>query len=169
MKRLILYFICLPWDIAVWLIILFSYLFWGDKLFWEDGLWCEFKKDSWPMRTWYKEWNGTTFGHGGWLRYNYLEKTLNHELIHVEQFEANMLFTFILAVFALCIGLLHAIYIPTFITCSVVWLLGGFPWAANWLTAYLRDEDFYFGSIHEESAYSQIELEENREKNDKRK
>lgn len=74
-------------DIITMLVVFLIWLFWGTRLSWNEGLWCELKPKSWPARTWYrhkkdgkpvenpehvqehmgkwKTWGGTTLGHGG--------------------------------------------------------------------------------------------------------
>ena len=109
----------------------------------------EFHEDSWPMRSWYKRWAGTTFGHGiifkpGGNRRN--TRLYKHELAHVEQYERAMLK-----------GLLYGL---AAYGVTGNWILGLVLWAAsggafvlcNSVVAFLRGEAFYRGASHEEGA-----------------
>lgn len=148
MKRAFLYLVSLPADIIAWLILLIVWALWGHQLQWRHGvLCCELKPDSWPQRTWYAAWGGTTFGHSIMFAKGHLEHPpiWVHELVHVEQFEAA------------CV--LNAMFF-------VVWSLGGLWWAgliasalmpfanvlAAYITGWLRGEGFYAGSNLEEAA-----------------
>lgn len=51
--------------LALWLQLLFLWFLWGTKLRWSGGVWFEFKKDSWPARTWFKGQDYLSFGYGG--------------------------------------------------------------------------------------------------------
>ena len=153
-----IWLVCLPSDIIVWLATLVVWALWGTKLHWCNGLWCELKESSWPARTWYKPWGGTTFGHGGFYNDGLSgEKGIDtyiefHENIHVEQYEAGMLRTFIIALAIL-------IFTGNWILAGAIWISGGLlTFGPNWLTALLRGEPAYRGSHHEEAAYAQTEL-----------
>lgn len=89
-KHIVLYIICLPWDILAYLVVLLIRLFWGKGLRWETPpysketgggpcLTCQIKDGSLPVRKgrfpvgWYlrdrnadppRPWGGTTLGHG---------------------------------------------------------------------------------------------------------
>jgi len=89
-RHIILYGICLPWDLLAYLAVLLIRLFWGKGLRWEtppyakdEGggpcLTCQIKEGSLPVRKgkfpvgWYlhdrdtnppRAWGGTTLGHG---------------------------------------------------------------------------------------------------------
>jgi len=152
-----------------------------DKV--KDGwsLFCELKPDSWPARTWYrfktdgkytelperlhatrgkwKTWGGTTLGHGGFYGPGVLQvgkwvPVQTHEHKHTEQFEASMLRAFIVgSLFAIVIAALgHPV--AALVAFLVHWWMG-YWWMglANWLTAFVRGEDPYRGSQHEEAAY----------------
>ena len=161
----------LPWDILAYLAVLLIWLVFGQKLHWLGGLWCELKETSWPVRTWYAGYGGTTLGHGGFYGPGasaghgwdtYVEV---HEHIHVEQYEVAMFLTFMLG-------------IATFITTSLfqmswtassflslgIWMSGYLLFfCGGWLVAYLRGERAYYGSQHEEAAYA-LAAEYEREK-----
>jgi hypothetical protein len=148
-----------PWDLAVvWPTVLLIWLLWGRKLHWLDGVWCELKYDSWPSRTWYKGWGGTTLGHGGFYASGFTgDKGLDtsteiHEHIHVEQYEAAMLGSFLVSVVAFLI--FHSWWF-----CLGAWSSGYLVMGiSNWLQAWFRGESLYMGSAHEESAYAQTKL-----------
>ncbi len=150
MKRLLLFALCLPADIVAWSIVLFCRLFWGSNLRWRapGALTMNFLPDSWPMRTWYKSWGGTTFGHGMILYPDPIEKTLKHEFVHVKQFEGSCLVAALTALLLLITG-------AGWLTIAPVLTL---HWFARVLTAnaaaWLRGESFYRGSIEEEAAYA---------------
>lgn len=148
MKRWILYVASFPADVICWLIILTMWLCFGHQLQWKHGvLTFELKRDSWPQRTWYAGWGGTTFGHGIMFAVDHLDwdPIWLHELVHVEQFEAECLQNTIF--FAIC-------------TLLGFWWVGLIWWAgapllgvlAGYTTAWLRGEEFYMGSHLEEAA-----------------
>ena len=153
-----------PYDIITWSIVLFIWLLWGTKLHWLEGLWCELKPKSWPMRTWYKEWAGTTFGHGGFYAPGKAgEKGIDtatefHEHVHVEQYEGAMLHSFIYGVTAF-LTLAYCGHIFTGVVGgSVIWLSGGaLSYGCSAIQAVLRGEAYYLGGTKEESAYAQTE------------
>jgi hypothetical protein len=141
-------------DLIAWLAVILLWALWGTRLHWCEGLWFEFKPGSWPMRTWYKKWGGTTFGHGGPLRPGgaggagidtAIEK---HEHVHVEQYEASMLASFLIAIAVAITG--------SFALACSIWVSGGFLYyMCSIIQALLRGENPYTGSHLEESAYSQ--------------
>ena len=143
---------CLPLYLGT-LVALVVHALWGEKTWWIDGvLFTELKVDSWPNRTWYKGWGGTTFGYGIMLAPNQAESVSKHELVHVEQGEASVvggIFTGLLAVL-----ITHSIWsVPLFFFC----------WITSWWMAYLGsmvaallrgEKSAYRGSHLEEAAYS---------------
>jgi len=147
-------------DLITFLIVLLLRALWGCALFWRDGLWVELKYRCWPVLTWYKRYGGTTFLHGGMLRFG--RKALPHELHHVEQGEARMLAGFILGLVSAVIALHSGSSIMHCIFALEV------PWLGSWLVgyfaslaqAYLRGEDPYRGSHLEEAAYALTEDEQ---------
>ena len=115
-------------------------------------------------------WGGTTLGHGGFyspvssknLVWNggdmALEEswtdTEEHENVHVEQFEASMLRSFITGLGAGTELTAFGHFIAGPITFLFIWWMGYWMMGiANWATAGLRGEDPYRGSHHEEGAY----------------
>lgn len=183
-RHIIIYLWTLPLDIIAWLTVLFVWLFWGTKLHWLEGLWCELKPDSWPTMTWYRRkikglhkinppefqkeygtwltWGGTTLGHGGFYgpgrsQGSGIDTVVEyHEHIHVEQAEVSMLITFIIGLFIFMYLLMLENVHNALIAGILVWISGCFLFAAGgWVTAWFRGEDPYMGSQHEESAYAQ--------------
>jgi len=162
--RFLIYIWCLPWDILAWLVILLMWSIWGTKLRWEDGLWFEFKRDSWPSRTWYNPWAGTTFGHGGILGYGHSgkkgidTKTEKHEHIHVEQFEVVMLSHLLMALLFIFFTEYNGYSLFIFFT---IWLSGGFlNYLIGGIVSLMRGKSFYTGNIKEMAAYAITDKEE---------
>ncbi len=149
-----------PYDLATWCFILLMWALWGTKLHWLEGVWFEFKKNSWPARSWYQGWAGTAIGHGGWLGYGYSggsgidTGTEYHEHHHTEQFEVSMLIGFLIS----CV-----VVTVLYLTGSTPnwWLVLGI-WNLSWpvtvlcsmFQAWIRGEAAYKGSVLEEAAYS---------------
>lgn len=151
-KRGILYLVCFPSDILAWLIILFLRMMWGNRLYWEKGvLVTTFKAESWPVRTWYKNWGGTTFGHAILLSPFASPTTFSHELVHVEQCEVTALFSILWVI----VFLTHNTNLHNLITAICLMCLNTLIYALlAMLTAFLRGESAYRGSVQEEAAYS---------------
>lgn len=187
-RHLVLYAICLPWDLIVWGVILLIRALWGTRLEWENprdnpaakpggpggpSLTCELKRGSWPVsegrwpKGWYllklsgggtTSWGGTTLGHA--IFYGPMKRAAEgrdwrpvqfHEHVHVEQYEASMLRAFLVAVVIAAVGQTSAAYILA----GLVWLTGYWQMGiGNWTTAWLRGENPYRGSHHEEAAYA---------------
>lgn len=111
-------------------------------------------------------WGATTLGHGGFYGpgaskqfvRNILTEawvvTEEHENVHVEQFEASMVRSFLVATVVSIELLALGHPIAALVTFLVLWWLGYLLMVvSNWLTAWLRGEDPYRGSLHEEAAY----------------
>lgn len=178
----ILYVAALPWNLTVaWPAILLIRLFWGKELRWEtppEGaggpvLTCELRAGSWPAETWYvhhvvdgvkRTWGGTTLGHaifygvdirraGEWV---HIQK---HEHVHVEQYEGHCVAAFVVSLIVWIVLAALGHFTAAFVTWICLWWSCSYlvSFGANWLTAFLRGENFYRGSSHEESAYSQAE------------
>jgi hypothetical protein len=153
-----------PAAILSWIAVLIVRVLWGHKLEWLDGLWCELKEDSWPMRTWYKRWGGTTFVRGGFYRPGRKgqpgridTRTEAHEHIHIEQAEASALFGTVVA-----ITIILALPWSTagFITALAVWTLTApLIYLAAGIQAVVRGESFYKGNHFEEHAYDSDDKE----------
>ena len=171
----------LPWDIVVFLAVLLIRLFWGCKLEFNEGLWCELKPNSWPTRSWYRykhkgkysrvprdlqwkygtwfTWGGTCLGHGGFygpgkMGAAGIDTLLEyHEHVHVEQSEVAMLTGFIISLSAFLILWLTSI--PAIYVAGGMWLFSYvLKSISGWLVAWFRGEDPYWGSSHEEAAYA---------------
>jgi hypothetical protein len=148
---------------------------------WLDGFWFELDEKSWFVRKFYQGWGGTTLGHGGWYREGKIgdEKTSVerrggrnfivteqvidteiefHEHVHVEQYEAAMLNAFLVGA-AVFLGFLIFTHIYAgIILGGGLWFTGYFRMAVSrWLTAWMRGEEVYRGSAHEEAAYALAE------------
>lgn len=170
----LLYVVCFPQNLVSWLAVLVIRALWGEDLEWESPteigrpggpvLTVSLREDSWPSRTWYRKWGGTTLGHA--IMYAHgrraragerWEPIQVHEHVHVEQFEAAMLKSLVVGL-AVAI-MLHSIAGVMFGV--AIWSTGYVAMgAANWTTAWLRGEDPYRGSHHEEAAYAIDEIYE---------
>lgn len=149
-KTLFRYLVCLPSDLISWTFLSIVWLFFGTKPHWDNGFWFEFKSGSWPMRTWFKRWRGTTLCHGGWLAPGMTGTLIeDHEQVHVEQYETA--------------GLIFGTYtFMWFCFEPELWFWGLASWAvmpflfmlSGFAIAWLRGEDPYRGSVNEEAAYA---------------
>jgi hypothetical protein len=164
--QLALYFFALPWNLTIaWPAVLLIRWLWGQNLRWEAPpaprpggavLACDLRPDSWPAKTWYKPWGGTTFGHGIFYGAHVIKggvwgRIQAHEHVHVEQFEVAMFGSFLSGVAAAVLG--HSIGGGL-----LVWWAGYlFMGVCGWLVAFMRGESPYRGSAHEESAYAQTD------------
>lgn len=164
-RYVFVWLVTLPWDILVYLAVLAFWALWGQKLHWETGLWCELKPNSWPMRTWYARYWGTTFGHGGFYAPTKsggegLDTHVEvHEHVHVEQYEVSMFIGFVLglSLFGIFNYLKMNLLTSSFIALGV-WMSGFMLFiASGWIVAALRGEHAYRGSQHEEAAYALVE------------
>lgn len=162
-NRYIPYLWTWPFDLPVWLVWLGLWALWGEKLRWEEGsLVFNWKQDSWPARTWYKEWGGTAIGHAVFYNWYVSEETdpekwepiKVHEHKHVEQYEASMLGSFILGSLAFIVDAAQGNWLAGVLLGGAIWF-GGYLWMGgpNWLLAWVRGKDPYRGSLHEEAAY----------------
>lgn len=163
-RYLLLWIATLPNDIIALLGVLICWAFWGTKLRWIYGPWCELKQGSWPVRTWYSKWGGTTFGHGGILGPGYAGgkgiDTLmeRHEDVHVEQHEVAMVMSFSTALITLAALLQSPTTVWTWVVPLVIWSLGSLAYiTSSWMVAWFRGESLYRGSSHEEAAYALVE------------
>ena len=107
----------------------------------------------------YRTWGGTTLGHGGFYgpgiaKADGWTRTQEHEHVHVEQFEASMVVSFLGAVYWSIITTFTGYPFLALVSGLLYWLSGGFMYGvAGWATAKLRGESPYRGSHHEEAAY----------------
>jgi len=145
--RVFTYLIQLPVNIFwAWPAVAFIRLAWGESLKWEHGvLVVRLKKDSWPMRTWYKNWGGTAFGHAFMLAPDMSEQVSKHELVHVEQLEASALAGLILGILFAVLGWWWVGLLVWPLNTALVYLCAG-------ATAALRGKTFYRGNHLEEAA-----------------
>lgn len=135
---------------------------------------CQLREGSFPVtpgrfpRGWYyhkatnRAWGGTALGHavfyGPCGRFKGVDwvRTQAHEHVHVEQFEVSMLRSFIVGMIPGAVLSASGHPIAALTTFLVVWTTGYLMMgAAGWLTAFLRGEEAYWGSTHEESARAQ--------------
>ena len=156
-KRHLVYLWTLPIDLATWLVLLLMCALWGRRLHWAElGVWFELRPGSWPMRTWYRQWGGTCCGHGGFFRPDPPAVVPRHEAIHVEQYEVAMLAATVSAgvcVASALVGGPWAALAGGLACYASGWALKA---AAGWMVAWLRGEDAYMGSAHEEAAYAMM-------------
>ena len=152
MKRIVLKSLCWPLFIGTLIAAIFRAL-WGKTSDWQsDVLFVELAPDSWPIRTWFRGWLGTTLGYGVLLAPAAPQTVRRHELIHVEQYEAA-------TIIGLVLGLLVLATSPSWWGVAGLiasWMLAGWlSFAVALLVAWLRGEDSaYLGSHLEEAAYN---------------
>lgn len=150
------YVITAPSDLVAVIIVLIVRALWGARLTFEGGcVVVTLATASWPMRTWYRGWGGTTFGHAIMLAPldpKRRAEVLEHELVHVEQIEGHAL-----------MALVYAVQIAL----TWHWFAGLIAWAtSSWISyaaagvvAMLRGQPFYSGNANEKAAYAQTEGE----------
>lgn len=147
----------LPWDVIGGGVALLVYALWGRGMR-RDGeaLSFELAPGSWPRRTWYRGWGGTTLGRviwyapgrrasdgeAGWP----VPSIEVHEHEHVRQHEASSCGSMLVAGTALALG-------APWWAALALWA-SGYPAmaAGGWLAAWLRGERFYKDSAHERAA-----------------
>lgn len=142
--------LCAPM-FSAWLLVLAIHGLWGEKL-WLDGhiLCTELKGDSWPMRTWYKGWGGTTFSYGiMYAKNNVVDSVVRHEMRHVEQLEVG-------TIFGLIIGVIWALTIFDLGAILIFWLVWSNAPLVYYISAgiisVLRGKNYYRGNLLEEDA-----------------
>ena len=153
-----------PAAVLSWIAVLIINFLWGHKLEWLDGLWCELQPYSWPVRTWYERWSGTTFIRGGFYRPGRKgemgiidTRTEAHEHIHIEQGEAAALLGLVIAI---AITLVFPWSTAGFITALAVWtLMPALLYLTAGIQAVVRGESFYKGNHLEEHAYDSDDKE----------
>lgn len=149
MKKAMLFFTALP-AMAIYLIPAAVFrLAWGRKVHsatGEKAWYFLLRGDSWPARTWYRAWAATTLGYAVMIcpeHTNDIGLTRAHEFVHVRQFEAECLASFILA-------LPIAAFSPW--AAAAVWTLGHFAvLLGTYLAAWLNGQRFYTDSVREEA------------------
>jgi hypothetical protein len=83
-------------------------------------------------------------------------RTQAHEHVHVEQFEVAMLRSFVVGLVSGIVLLVLGHPVAAVSTFAVIWTTGYLMMGlAGWATAFLRGEEPYWGSAHEESARAQ--------------
>ena len=110
----------------------------------------------------FRTWGGTTLGHGGFYGPGIVQQDVawsavqEHEHVHVEQFEAAMLGSFVMSALMVVAVTVLVGHVPVVYFIGLIgWWLGyAMMGIANWGTAWLRGEDPYRGSHHEEAAYA---------------
>ena len=153
---------------------------------WKGGgggpcLTCRIRENSFPVRPgifpkgWYvrkgrdgrkdRPWGGTTLGHGIFYgpygrgkKHDKWTRTQHHEHVHVEQAEVAMLRGFVegLAAGIVLWSLGHPV--AGTVMFLAMWFTGYLMMGlAGWPTAWLRGEEPYWGSTHEESARAQTD------------
>jgi hypothetical protein len=125
-------------------------LAWGKSSRWDQGIWWVILDEkSWPMRTWYKPWAGTTFGPTAVMLapdFEHDASTVRHEAHHAEQQDAEAVAGFLFAVLLAAFG--H------FVFAAIVWCtIGHLVYFAARVVAVSRGEDGYDGNVMEEGAY----------------
>lgn len=153
-SRIFLYVAALPTTLLGWLVVLFVRAVWGEDLRWHQGaLVAEFRPDSWPVRTWYARWGGSTIGHSivlnGSLSTEQLDHVLEHEHVHVEQHEAAGVAGVVLA--------LAIVWVSWWLALIVWALMPGLLYLCAGLAALARGESFYRGNHLEEGAFDRAE------------
>jgi cbb3-type cytochrome oxidase subunit 3 len=148
-------------DILCWFFVgVVLYALWGTKRHWTAGCLClEFKEGSWPTRSWYRRWAGTTLGHT--ILYNVGRSgkpgivdtpVERHELIHVHQYQVMQLLGMIVTAVNVLSGFdfrteWHALLLlPS---------AAALAYLVSMLQALIRGESPYRDNIMEESAYAQ--------------
>ena len=159
------YFLTYLWtwipDVIVWLIVLIVRLTGGMKLNWLDGLWCEYKEDSWVSAILGKSNLGITLGHGGLYREGVsggegIDTLVEYheQEVHVEQYEAAMLTGWVVAILATVAVFVENFYVKAGIL-GALWVFGWlYHYGATMVQAWLRGEAPYWGSHLEEAAYA---------------
>lgn len=156
MKKLgfLRYVFTLPADIVAVIMVLVIRVLWGARLNVEHGcITVTLASTSWPMRTWYRGWGGTTFCHAMMfapMTPELRERVMAHELVHVEQIEARMVVGFLFGAMVMATG--HVV------VGLLAWGMSSILnyWAAS-LVAVLRGRGPYTGNLYERAAYDRVE------------
>lgn len=151
--RYILYLFTTPIDLFGWALMIFVGLVWGPGWpRWVDGvLIATVRNSSWPGRTWYKRWGGTTFGHAIMIREGQ-EGVLEHELVHVRQFE-------VISLLAFLVFCAQCVRFPIW-TALITWIAIPIAhYSAAVFVALMQGRDGYRNNVLEEAAYDRAEVE----------
>lgn len=148
--QILLYILGLPTNIVGWILVSIASAAWGDGLRWRDGvLTTTFKVDSWPMKTWYKNWGGTTAGHAIVQAPNQPDSIWKHEMIHVSQNQRTAILGTVFAIVAFFGGLTN------WWLALLLWaLMPSISYLCAGLLAVMKGKPFYMANIDEEAAYS---------------
>lgn len=137
--------LCLPVVLFSYAVVVFIRLAWGADLHWEsDVLVTTLRPDSWPARTWFKRWGAATFGHGVLMSHVAGDDVFKHELVHVEQIEANTLAGLVIALGLIWAHPLSLLAWP--LTPALCYLCAS-------LIALMRGKNGYRGNHLEQAAY----------------
>jgi len=152
-RYLLLRVLTLVADVPGWLVVLLFRLLWGGKITSEGGcLVLRMSADGWPVRTWYRNWGGTTLGHAILVNpRREVSKLVFHELRHVEQYEG-------FSVAGVVFGLVFLLLGHPLAAVSSAALAGFLCMLSAMTVAWMRGEDFYRGSATEEAAYDAEKL-----------
>ncbi len=152
-----------PQDILMWVFwILPFWALWGRDLRWLEGCLCfNLKEDSWPARTWYAKWGGTSIGHA--IMFNTripqttepLDSLTVHELSHVKWFETVMFTSFMTAWIPFIFLGAHGHWMSACICGSIVWVTGHtLQGLGGFFVAWVLGGRAYRDSYHEQAAYA---------------
>jgi hypothetical protein len=152
MKNVIRRILCWPMYIGM-LAALIVGAFWGAGTLWENGVArVRLRKGSWPTRTWFRGWAGVTLGYGMVLSPDANETVVEHEDVHVEQFEGATIAGFVLGALEFAV-VRSPLGVAAWLVCWVFCI-----WAVYFsatLVAWLRSEpNAYRGNALEEAAYN---------------
>lgn len=156
MKTAVRTILCWPLFLGT-LVALIVRALWGESMRWDAPvLVTTLSPTSWPMRSWYKRWGGTTLGgYGIMLAPGQAPGVLHHEEVHVEQLEAAAAGGFLLGLLVLIV--MHSVWgVGAFFLC---WVASGWlAYAGASIVALLRSEpNAYRGNHFEEAAYNATE------------
>jgi hypothetical protein len=126
-------------------------LAWGKTSRWDLGIWWVILSEkSWPMRTWYRKWGGTTFGPLSVMlapSYERNAEIVAHEAHHAKQMDAYAFAAFVTAVTFASLG--H------YVLAVLAWsFLGVLVYVGGHIAAFGRGENAYTGNVMEQGAYA---------------
>lgn len=145
---LIIGLFCLPGDLVAWAILLVVRALWGSKSEWSSGtLVVELREGSWPTKTWYRGWGGTTFGHGIMIGPDQVG-VLPHEHVHVLQYEAACCMAVLVGLVVLATG--------AWLGALLAWcLIPSLAYVGAVIAALLRGRQPYRDNVLEAAAYAE--------------
>lgn len=143
-KYYFIFFLTILPDILFGILFLLLYMIAGKSIQWDHGLVVTIDRDSWFRRCIIGRFNGGALAHHVWVLDGAPGRVMRHEKIHVEQFEV-----------AIIMGLVCGAVSLDLITFLILWVLSSpLLVISGWFVAWIRGEDIYRGSMHEESAYA---------------